>query len=960
VPLKVFKRCSELAATDHFLKTECAVGAMYVMLEGTCRTSTVSAAAQTGNRLAAAVMQQLQKSKLLEQLPSLIRDAALQLQAVAGVWPASVQAADKARFEAMLYGCSRCGRHPGEFAEGRAYITYLTLGCIDKLLPVSSSARVLSSDVLLDAQHLVIASWQYLSTVLPDHQSGGKPSTGQGSAVPTAIQQQLAQASITIAMRCTVIVDATLAKDPSITTSTGAAPAGMRRTAGVMTTHAAVLSRHHVECTSFCMVILQLMLQIKTDQEPQESVANAGLGPAAQRRPPERAAGQVPAPLDRLLRQLGVSSSAAVWAATQRLAEDQSLQSRYQIGADLMSRTRRLLRIRDHSKAFLLNSSLPALSQPLLQELQQQLQLYLLLSCVLLQQVVDDPTSGGDYTFRCAQACNTAHSLNSFYQKVLYAGPASLHQHMPGHMQPQAELGPNPGRAHPEAAPPEAYMCLPADVHAGQLQLLGQLVPKLMQLWAVAVGIVPEGKPHAAASTDIHGSTGVGAGSSSNKGMSCNPAQMVEALKAVGGLVLNISSGLPGPQASPKPSQTGSSASAAAATAGQLCALLESLCRMEMAVDQHFSAMSAAGPSSSTRGGSSNMATHALCVRRVSTDLPGVLVVRGESRFALGPLVDPINVHSSPGSKPCKQLCSLLATMLKMALHDCCASSKERPAPVYGLVPLFLQDWRGSAASKASFLQSMFILDHPSMRVAAQVVCAIIDAISSARSTARQAVPSAGGLSAGGLSGRSSNAASPVDVSAMMSLLALLGRCCLLTSDAGIPSSHLDGFIAAGIRQKIGPILAASTTWLSAGSNAAQLEAMGYNTEGVLQCLQDAAAACTEQDGTDAAGEPLTVSQSARLSQQQQLVRAVGRALSSFAHPGACNNPACTTFSGPSEANLVQGSTSKCSSCRAARYCSKACQRAAWKQHRPMCKALTAAAPAATAEPAAGKGDAAV
>ena len=41
----------------------------------------------------------------------------------------------------------------------------------------------------------------------------------------------------------------------------------------------------------------------------------------------------------------------------------------------------------------------------------------------------------------------------------------------------------------------------------------------------------------------------------------------------------------------------------------------------------------------------------------------------------------------------------------------------------------------------------------------------------------------------------------------MMSLLALLGRCCLITSDAGTPSSHLDGFISAGIRHKIGPIM---------------------------------------------------------------------------------------------------------------------------------------------------------
>ncbi len=40
------------------------------------------------------------------------------------------------------------------------------------------------------------------------------------------------------------------------------------------------------------------------------------------------------------------------------------------------------------------------------------------------------------------------------------------------------------------------------------------------------------------------------------------------------------------------------------------------------------------------------------------------------SSSELGVLVDPIIVHSSPGSKPSKQLCSLLATMLKFSGSD--------------------------------------------------------------------------------------------------------------------------------------------------------------------------------------------------------------------------------------------------------------------------------------------------
>ena len=950
----MLKRCSDLAATRHFFKADCAITAAWMILEGTCNTSTAPTRGSLGpahnsTHIKAAVTQQLQKSGLVEHLDTLITDAALQLRAAAGVWPANIPAADKARFEPMLDGWPYNEQHPGEFAERRALKTYQIVYGVDHLLHSAGSA--LSVDRLLATQHLVLASWQYLSTILPDCQSGDESSTLPDSAAPTVSQQDLARASTEYAMLCTAAVDKALDQDPSISTSAGMAPVGMRRTPEVMTAHAAVVSRHHMECTSFVTVMLQLMLKIKTQQ--QDSSSNAGQSPLKQS---TLAAAQVPAPLHQLLKQLGVSSRAAVWAATQRLAEDSSLQSYILLEARLISCTRRLLRIQDHSKAFLLNGTPLTLSQPLLQELHQQLQLYLLLSSVQLQRVVDKPSSGPDgFTFRCTQACDTAYSLNSFYQKVLCDGPASLHQHMTGRMRPQDELG----RAHPDAAQSEAYMCLPADVHAGQLQLLGQLVPNLLQLWAGAVRIVPEDKPNAAASSDSHGSTGVGAGSShvaggsSHKGRSCDPARLMEALTAVAGLVLNLSSGFPGPQASPNPSQGSSSAGAAAAAAGGLCALLESLCRMEMAVDQHFSALPAAAPSSSRLDSGSNALTRALCVRNVTTDLPSVLVpVRGESslrkRFALGPLVDTIIARNSPGSKPCKQLCSLLATMLKDALHDCCASTKERPMPVYGLVRVFLERWSGSAASKASFQHSMFMLEHPSMGVAAQVACAIVDATrSSGRWTARQAAPMAGSLSIGGAttgSGRSSTAASLVNVPAMMSLLALLGRCCLITSDAGTPSSHLDGFISAAIRHKIGPIMGTGIAWLTAGSNAAQLDAMGYNTEAVMQCLEDAAAACTEDDETGAAGEPLVVSDSARLVQLQQLVRAAGRVLTSFAHPGACNNPACMTFSGPSDSSLVQSSTSRCSSCRSARYCSKACQRAAWKQHRPVCKALTAAA----------------
>jgi hypothetical protein len=256
-----------------------------------------------------------------------------------------------------------------------------------------------------------------------------------------------------------------------------------------------------------------------------------------------------------------------------------------------------------------------------------------------------------------------------------------------------------------------------------------------------------------------------------------------------------------------------------------------------------------------------------------------------------------------------------------------------------------LASWVGDAAAMSSFGMGISTVQRPSMCVAVKVACAILTATTSL--SARQAIPIAqlrGSPGISGVSSRSNNAASAADV---MSLVALLGRSCLLTSDAATPSA-LDSIIAEEIHAKLDPVMGACTAWLTSGSNAAQLEALGYDTFVVLQCLQDAATAMDEalsaEDGTGALEVPV-----AALSQLRQQLRAAGWALTSFAHPGACNNPACMTFSGPSESSMVQGSISRCSSCRAARYCSKKCQRAAWKQHKPVCKVLTAAAAAAVA-----------
>jgi hypothetical protein len=60
-----------------------------------------------------------------------------------------------------------------------------------------------------------------------------------------------------------------------------------------------------------------------------------------------------------------------------------------------------------------------------------------------------------------------------------------------------------------------------------------------------------------------------------------------------------------------------------------------------------------------------------------------------------------------------------------------------------------------------------------------------------------------------------------------------------------------------------------------------------------------------------------------------------------------CNNPGCTSMDKVGE--MLLGSSCKlCMACKAAKYCSKACQGAAWKTgHSKVCKRITKAAAAA-------------
>jgi hypothetical protein len=126
MPLKLWQKCSRLAATRHFCKASAAVTAAWTVLQCMHTAGIISvghnpAAAHTSstNSISAALQQQLQQSGLLEHLPTLLTDAAHQLRAVSGVWPANIDAAEKARFESVM----QSPQLRDWFAERQAFIT---------------------------------------------------------------------------------------------------------------------------------------------------------------------------------------------------------------------------------------------------------------------------------------------------------------------------------------------------------------------------------------------------------------------------------------------------------------------------------------------------------------------------------------------------------------------------------------------------------------------------------------------------------------------------------------------------------------------------------------------------------------------------------------------------------------------------------------------------------------------
>ena len=134
-------------------------------------------------------------------------------------------------------------------------------------------------------------------------------------------------------------------------------------------------------------------------------------------------------------------------------------------------------------------------------------------------------------------------------------------------------------------------------------------------------------------------------------------------------------------------------------------------------------------------------------------------------------------------------------------------------------------------------------------------------------------------------------------------------------------------------------ILDGCNEWVTQGEGVEELATAGYPMHEVGQHAKAAVAAVRALAAAE--GPAATAAAYADFAQQLQ---GLGSALNTLPMPHACNNAGCTSMLGASELASVSGRSCICAGCLVARYCGRACQRAAWKQHKPVCKALAASA----------------
>jgi len=326
-----------------------------------------------------------------------------------------------------------------------------------------------------------------------------------------------------------------------------------------------------------------------------------------------------------------------------------------------------------------------------------------------------------------------------------------------------------------------------------------------------------------------------------------------------------------------------------------------------------------------------------------------------------GPLLS-LAAAAGPGSPEQQQLYSLLSSLLKLSVLGVNSSDNI-------LAQVLSRSWISTVQSAIQLLEVVYEFEGPdgSSSTATQHPAGSVISLSEAAA----GIPTA----------------PTTDAIALLPSLVLVGRCCVLWAQhlqqavpqllrvhaemgtmppqqalkygSFTPSAAAVIALCFPLNQgsantALQQVVTYVNNWVKVPAVVQQLAPAGHDTQHLpLLCQELLSARTTAAEAWFS--DNFVEATAMALVQQLQVT---GRALAGLAVPTMCCNPSCSNITGPSDLQLVSGRSCLCGGCRTARYCSRACQKAAWKQHKPVCSALAAAAvsapgPAAAAAAAA-------